>query len=69
MKEEIQDRIKKFMIEVLTSFEADLSAKTASLCEEFQEISDELDKNLKTAQEVVEMDNYKNNLLLDMSKL
>ena len=49
VKEEIQDRIKKFMIEVLKSFEADLSDKTAKLCEEFQEISDELDKNLKTA--------------------
>lgn len=69
VKEEIQDRIKKFMIQVLKSFENDLSTKTAKLCEEFRQISEQLDKHLTTAQEVVEMDNYKNNLLLDMSKL
>ena len=69
VKEEIADRIKKFMIAILKCFEADLTEKTALLCDEFRGIAERLDKHLETAEEVVEMDNYKNNLLLDMAKL
>jgi hypothetical protein len=69
VKEELADRIKKFMIALLQCFQDDLTEKTAALCEEFRTIADYLDKTLETAEDVVEMDNYKNNLLLDMAKL
>ena len=63
VKDEIADRIKKFMVAILKCFEADLTDKTAALCEEFRSIAEYLDKNLENAEDVVEMDNYKNNLL------
>lgn len=69
VKEELADRIKKFMISILKCFQDDLTEKTAGLCEEFRSIAEHLNKNLETAEDVIEMDNYKNNLLLDMAKL
>lgn len=69
VKEEIQSRIDKYIISILWRFELDLKTRAKSICENFDEIAKFYDKTLETAEDVVEMDTYKNNLQLDMSLL
>lgn len=69
VKEEIQNRINKYIIAILRKFENDLKDQAKSIGENFQEIAVYYDKSLETAEDVVEMETYKNNLQLDMSIL
>ena len=62
VKEEIKARIDRYMISILWKFECDLKTKAQSICQNFEEIAQEYDKNLVTADDVVEMEAYKNNL-------
>lgn len=69
VKEEIQTRINKYIVAILRKFENDLKDQAKSIGENFQEIANYYDKNLETAEIVVEMETFKNNLQLDMSIL
>ena len=69
VKEELQNRINTYIISILWKFECDLKVRAQYICENFQEIAAFYDKQLDSAEAVVEMETYKNNLQLDMSSL
>jgi len=62
VKEEIQSRIDKYIISILWKFECDLKTRAMQICENFDDIAKFYDKNLESAEDVVEMETYKNNL-------
>ena len=64
VKEEIQTRIDRYIVKILQKFEYDLSTRSENICGNFQEIADHYNKRLETAEDVVEIENYKNNLQL-----
>lgn len=55
------------MISILWKFECDLKVRSMNICETFEKISVKYKERLTTAEEVVAMEQYKNNLQLDMS--
>lgn len=69
VKEEIQSRIDKYIIKILWKFESDLKSRAQQICERFSEIACNYDKKLETAEDVIEIESYKNNLQLDMQML
>jgi len=69
VKEEIKARIDKYMISILWKFECDLKTKAHSICDTYEEIAREYDKSLETADQVVAMEAFKNNLTTDMQVL
>lgn len=69
VKEEIQRRVKALTGVVFKKFESQLVVRSQSICEKYTQICKYLDKVLKTPHDVVEMDRYKNNLLLEMGNL
>lgn len=46
-----------------------MKGRAKSICERFDEIAKKYDKALQTAEDVIEMETYKNNLQLDMQVL
>ena len=69
VKEEIQQRIDNYIVNTLWKFEQDLKVRAQSICGSFEEIAGNYDKNLESAEDVVEMETYKSNLQLDMTVL
>lgn len=68
-KDEIQRRIKKLLEQVFNKFEAQLIARSQDICDKYNQVCKNLDKVLKSALDVVDMDRYKNNLLLEIAGL
>ena len=62
VKVEIQRRIDKYIESILWKFECDLKVRAMKICENYQEIASFYNKALETAEDVVEMENYRNNL-------
>ena len=62
VKEEIQSRIDKYIIAILWNFETDLKNRAKQICERFAEIARRYDKKLETADDVIEIESFKNNL-------
>ena len=69
VKEEVQSRINKYITAILWKFECDLKVRAKTICENFEEIRTYYKRELTSAEDVVEMERYKNNLQSDMSHL
>ena len=57
------------MVKILEKFESDLKVRAKEICKAFEAISEKYRERLTSAEEVVAMETYKNNLQLDMSQL
>jgi len=69
VKNEIQRRIKLLQTEVIKKFESALVVRSQQICDKYVQICKHLDKILKTPHDVVDMERYKNNLLLELGSL
>ena len=69
VKEEIQRRLDGLLGQVFESYEAGVIAAAHALCNRYESIKEHLGQPLNTPSDVVEMDKYKNDLLLDMTRL
>ncbi len=69
VKQEIQKRIKTMLSQVFQKFENSLISVSSQICDRYSQILRYLEKVLKTPTDVVDMERYKNNLLLEMGNL
>jgi len=69
VKEEIQRRINSLLHQVFESYENGVILASQGLCQQYEGIRARLSKALHTPEDVAEMDRYKNNLLVDMTRL
>lgn len=54
---------------MFSKFESALTARSQQICDRYAQICRHLEKVLRTPSDVVDMDRYKNNLLLEMGIL
>lgn len=69
VKEEIQRRLDVLLDQVFQSYEAGVIETAQALCNRYEGICEHLGWPLSSPSEVVEMDRYKSDLLLDMTRL
>jgi len=69
VKEEIQRRLAGLLDKVFDKYEAGVLAASQALGSKYKEISEHLGKQLTSPSDVVDMERYKNNLLLEMGRL
>ena len=69
MKEEIQRRLDVLLNQVFETYEAGVITTAHALCNRYESICEHLGWPLSSPSEVVQMDRYKSDLLLDMTRL
>jgi len=69
VKEELLRRTQTLAAAVFRKYESTTAAKAQTVCDKYAQICRFLDKQLRTPADVVEMDRFKNNLLLEIGNL
>ena len=69
VKEELQRRVKTLLALVFKRYESTMAVRSQMICDKYQQICKYLDKQLKTPHDVVDMERFKNNLLLEIGTL
>lgn len=69
VKQEILRRVDQLLAYLFQKFEGNLIQTSQGICSRYIEISLFLKRELKTTKDIIEMDIYKNNLILEMTTL
>ena len=69
VKEEIEKRLQALLDQVFGNYEQGIVDTSKKIIAKYDRICENLSRNLSTAKDVLEMEKFKNNLLLEMGRL